>query len=101
MPHGLAFRRTELSLSLVNPNNGYSQLRLSHYASGDANDWDRLPEWNPATEPIQAAELDAPGGASTTSLSERATPHPEGNRLLHRDACLAGDTPPGRQKLVP
>lgn len=69
-----AFRRTELSLSLVNPNNGYSQLRLSHYASGDANDWDRLPEWNPAAEPIQAAELDAPGGASTTSLSERATP---------------------------
>ncbi len=67
-----AFRRAELAASLVNPENGYSQLRLAHYASGDANDWDRLPEWNPVGEPIAASELDASGGASTTSLSASA-----------------------------
>jgi cytochrome c5 len=67
-----AFRRTELVASLVNPDNGYSQLRLAHYASGDAKDWDGLAEWNPAVEPIAASELDAPDGASTTSLSASA-----------------------------
>jgi cytochrome c553 len=67
-----AFRRAELVASLVNPVDGYAQLRLTHYASGDANDWDRLPEWNPPVEPVAASELDAPGGASTTAISVRA-----------------------------
>ncbi|HLK40399.1 MAG TPA: hypothetical protein VKU41_26790, partial [Polyangiaceae bacterium] len=69
-----AFRRSELSLSLVNANNGYSQLRLEHYATGDANDWDRLEEWNPPVDPVAAGELDGPGGASTTSLAPTAAP---------------------------
>jgi len=64
-----AFRRSELSESLVNPGNTYSQLRLAHYATGDANDWDRLSEWNPPVDPVAADELDAQGGASATSLS--------------------------------
>jgi hypothetical protein len=58
--------------SLVNPENGYSALRLAHYATGDQNDWERLPEWNPASESLAATELDSPGGASTTALSDRA-----------------------------
>jgi hypothetical protein len=66
------FRRGELTASLVNPANGYSQLRLAHYAIGDAADWDRLPEWNPRVEPIAASELDAPRGASTTPVSPSA-----------------------------
>ena len=41
------FRRARLVASLVNPGNGYSRLRLAHYATGDDADWDRLPEWNP------------------------------------------------------
>src|SRR5260370_18612290 len=69
-----SFRRGELVASLVNPDNGYSRLRLARYASGDTNDWDLLPEWNPAVESIAALELDAPGGASTTSLSTGASP---------------------------
>ena len=50
------FRRATLVASLVNPANGYSQLRLAHYATGSDGDWDRLPAWNP---PV--ATLDADG----------------------------------------
>jgi cytochrome c5 len=67
-----AFRRAELVESLWSPDNQYSQLRLAHYATGDGNDWDLLPEWNPAVEVIAASELDAPGGASSTTMSSGA-----------------------------
>ena len=63
-----------MAASLVNPENGYSELRLAHYASGAAGDWDRLPEWNPPAEPIAASELDTPGGASPDRLSSQAAP---------------------------
>jgi len=69
-----AYARAEMTASLVNPTNGYSALRLAHYASGGAGDWDRLPEWNPSAEAIEAGELDAPGGASPDQLSTRAKP---------------------------
>jgi cytochrome c5 len=69
-----SYRRSELSQSLVNPANGYSELRLAHYATGDANDWDRLPEWNPPAEPIAVADLDAPGGAAGIPASAAASP---------------------------
>jgi mono/diheme cytochrome c family protein len=69
-----AVRRSELQASLVNPSNGYSRLRLAHYASGDALDWDHLTEWNPRTEPIALTELDQPGGAFLTALSYGASP---------------------------
>jgi mono/diheme cytochrome c family protein len=69
-----AFARTELTASLVNPSNGYSALRLAHYATGDASDWNGLPEWNPPAEPIAAGELDAPGGASATELASSPAP---------------------------
>jgi cytochrome c5 len=67
------FRRAELTGCLVDPANGYSQLRLVHYATGDDNDWDQLPEYNPATAPIAASELDAPGGASLVLSSDAAS----------------------------
>lgn len=67
-----SYRRAELEASLVDPTNGYSALRLAHYATGASGDWDRLPEWNPPAEIIDATELDAPGGASATALSARA-----------------------------
>jgi mono/diheme cytochrome c family protein len=54
-----AARRSELEASLVNPANGYSQLRLEHYATGADGDWDRLPAWNPVVEPVGTAELGA------------------------------------------
>ncbi len=41
------FRRDTLVASLVNPDNGYSRLRLAHYATGGDGDWDALPVWNP------------------------------------------------------
>jgi cytochrome c5 len=66
--HRPAFARAVLVDSLVNPANGYSQLRLAHYATGDQADWDRLPEWNPVAERVAGAELDATGGASTDTL---------------------------------
>jgi cytochrome c5 len=67
-----SFRRRELVASLVNPANGYSALRLAHYATGDRNDWELLPEWNPPSETLATSELASPGGASTTVLSDRA-----------------------------
>jgi mono/diheme cytochrome c family protein len=66
------FRRSELVASLWSPQNEYSQLRLEHYATGDSEDWDLLPEWNPPVDVIQASELDAPGGASTAVMSANA-----------------------------
>jgi len=69
-----SYDRSELTASLVNPDNGYSKLRLAHYATGDGADWDRLPEWNPPSEPIAAAELDAPGGAAAAALPATAAP---------------------------
>jgi cytochrome c5 len=69
-----SYRRSELVASLVNPNNGYSQVRLSHYATGTASDWDLLPEWNPPVDAVAAQELDAPGGASPTAVSAAAAP---------------------------
>jgi hypothetical protein len=43
-------RRHTLEVSLVNPDNGYSQLRLSKYT---ADGWSGLDEWNPLVQPIQ------------------------------------------------
>jgi hypothetical protein len=51
-----AFRRAELSASLVNPDNGYSRLRLAAYAVDDGG-WDALPEWNPRTESVTPRDL--------------------------------------------
>ncbi len=58
-----SYRRATLVASLVNPDNGYSRLRLSSYESGGAGDWALLPEWNPRTQVVVAHELDAPAGA--------------------------------------
>ncbi|HEY8075137.1 MAG TPA: hypothetical protein VIF62_13530 [Labilithrix sp.] len=57
-----AFRRATLVASLVNPDNGYSRLRLAHYESGGDGDWARLREWNPRVAVVAPAELDAPHG---------------------------------------
>jgi cytochrome c553 len=80
-----SFRRSELVASLVNPQNGYSQLRLAHYASGDAQDWDALPEWNPPVDVVAAAELDAPGGVSETAMSATAAPLALPTRVTSED----------------
>lgn len=69
-----SYRRSELVASLVNPADGYARLRLAHYATGHAGDWDGLPEWNPDVDVIGAAELDAPGGAQTATMSAKAKP---------------------------
>jgi mono/diheme cytochrome c family protein len=60
--------------SLVNPDDGYAKQRERHYSTGQAGDWDRLGEWNPATESVAASELDSPGGASSSVLSPEARP---------------------------
>jgi hypothetical protein len=60
-----AFRRETLVASLVNPTNGYAQLRLAHYESGGPDDWARLKVINPKVAPLgldgeaRALELDA------------------------------------------
>lgn len=48
-----AFRRAALESSLVTQDNAYAQLRLAKY---DEEHWGALPEWNPETTPLGAAE---------------------------------------------
>jgi len=66
--------RRAMAAALVDPGNAYSALRLAHYATGDAADWDRLPCWNPPVEPIAASELDGPRGASPSAFRDRGAP---------------------------
>ena len=61
-----AYRRRELEAALVNPSDGYAQLRLAHYATGTDSDWDNLPEWNPETE-LVASDLDLSGATATAT----------------------------------
>ena len=78
-----SFRRAELVASLVNPDNGYSRLRLSHYATGAAGDWDALPVFNPPVATFdadgnrrddeRALDVDVAGGsAAERALGEAA-----------------------------
>jgi hypothetical protein len=48
-----AYRRAALEHSLLNPQNLYSRQRLASYGLG-ARRWDRLPAWNPRTQPVTA-----------------------------------------------
>ncbi len=49
-----AYRRAALERSLVNHDNLYSHQRLVSYGHGTGG-WDRLPVWNPRSEPVTAA----------------------------------------------
>src|SRR6185437_12930825 len=73
-----AFRRAELVASLVNPTDGYAQLRLHDY--GEA--WEQLPVWNPRVAPITAGNL-AAGLAPPLG--------PDAHALAIDDAAQAGD----------
>jgi mono/diheme cytochrome c family protein len=74
-----ASRRRALVDSLVNPANRYSQLRLARYATGAADDWERLDAWNPLVAPVAASALDAapplalPADARALELPDDAT----------------------------
>jgi cytochrome c553 len=55
-----AYRRAALTQSLVEPENGYSRLRLARYALDDAGtpvQWDALAEHNPAVRPVTVDDL--------------------------------------------
>jgi Cytochrome c len=79
--HDSTFRRSELEQSLVNPDNSYSELRLQHYATGRAGDWDALPVWNPPIVPVRVANLGPnapasqplPAGARALAISAAAS----------------------------
>jgi mono/diheme cytochrome c family protein len=81
-------RRASLVRSLVNPSNGYSQLRLLHYDTGNAEDWSRLPEWNAQVDVVAADELDQPGGVS---VGGHVSPAAHGVAIS--SAALACDLP--------
>jgi mono/diheme cytochrome c family protein len=81
----------------VNPTNSYSQLRLAHYDTGNADDWSLLPESNPRVEPVMASEVAQPGGAASGAgvgpgahaldiSSAAASGDPEALRALGEDA---------------
>ena len=64
--------------SLVNPSDGYAQLRLQNY--GEA--WEQLPVWNPRVAPITAGNL---GAGLAPPLG------PDAHALAIDDAAQAGD----------
>jgi len=72
-----ASRRRALVDSLVNPANGYSSLRLARYATGDADDWERLDVWNPRVAPVTAASLDAAAAPPALPDDARALDVPD------------------------
>ena len=72
-------RRQALVDELVTPTNGYSTLRLAHYATGTDGDWDALPAWNPRAASVPASALDGaqagpvlPADAQAFSLPDEA-----------------------------
>jgi hypothetical protein len=75
-----ATRRAALVDELVVPTNGYSSLRLAHYATGKDGDWDALPAWNPRAASYPVSALDAapaapvlPADAQAFTLPDEAT----------------------------
>jgi cytochrome c5 len=76
-----AYRRRELEASLVDPSDGYAQLRLAHYATGTASDWDSLPEWNPETEAM-SSDFNASGAASRAPEGPLELANPEDEASL-------------------
>ncbi|MEO8874953.1 MAG: hypothetical protein ABI461_05135 [Polyangiaceae bacterium] len=88
-----SFRRDALVRCLVNPQNGYGTKRLTHYDSGDARDWSRLPESNP-----QVAVLDQHGNfgpsqpldLSAEDLGEQAFFRYPVQQINSADASVAG-----------
>jgi mono/diheme cytochrome c family protein len=77
-----AQRRSEIEQTLVDPSNGYSQLRLQNYALASGG-WDALDEWNPAAAPLAGdgslgpaaaldLDIDPLDDAALLALGERA-----------------------------
>lgn len=75
-----AAARAALEASLLNPDNGYSTLRLARYTE---EAWGALDEWNPRVRPIYVDEL-----------GQRApSPEDEGWAALTMEGALEGDAP--------
>lgn len=67
------YRQDTLRESLVDPNNGYSELRLENYHA-----WSDLPEWNPVARPLLEEDI----GAFIRDENRVST---EGLRFFERD----------------
>jgi mono/diheme cytochrome c family protein len=80
------FRRQTLVASLVNPQNGYSRLRLAHYATGSDGDWDQLPAWNPpvATLDADGNPRDDEAALDLAAARAPATRRASGERAFYR-----------------
>jgi mono/diheme cytochrome c family protein len=76
-----AVGRAALVASIVEPSNGYSQLRLAHYATGADGDWDRLLEWNPRVAKVRLGESDV---ALDPPLDLAAAPEALGEEAFSR-----------------
>src|SRR5579863_7055015 len=50
------YRRAQLEASLVNPDDGYAELRLASYGLA----WEELPVWSPRVQPVTTADLGSP-----------------------------------------
>jgi hypothetical protein len=78
------FRRNALEAELVNPDNGYSRLRLSSYGLGGG--WDLLDEYNPRREPV-IGNADGPLSSAAMPLSLAVDPEDDAAlRALGEDA---------------
>jgi len=74
------FREAALAASFVDPDNGYSTLRLARYGE----DWASLAAWNPPVRPLTEADLgafvEAPLRPSTTAERPSSRRRPPGPR---------------------
>jgi mono/diheme cytochrome c family protein len=77
------FRRASLVASLVNPDNDYSRLRLAHYATGAAGDWDALAIFNP---PVATFDSDGNRRDDERALDVTAQIGSVGELALGQDA---------------
>lgn len=75
------FRRDTLVASLVNPDNGYSRLRLAHYATGGDGDWDARAAWNP---PVATSDDATPRALDLAGARDPATRAAVGAAAFHR-----------------
>lgn len=99
-----AVGRRALELSIVNPDNGYSALRLAKY---DERHWGRLTEFDPRTAPILVEAGGAPAPAPALGDPAWAALDPEsvgwslaeltalGERAFFRYPLQPSDTMPG------
>ncbi|MBX7101037.1 MAG: c-type cytochrome [Myxococcaceae bacterium] len=82
------FRRAAMEASLVNPKNIYSRQRLDAYGL-ETRGWDLLPEWNPRSIQVGAAQRAQLERGASPELDDATAPLWDGATPTSREGWLA------------